>query len=97
MTLTVTDDDGATSSSSRTVGLISLTATGYKVKALQKVVLSWNGPGGSFDLYRNSAKIATVAGASYTDNLNHKGPGNYVYKVCAVATSICSNQATVTF
>jgi PKD repeat protein len=97
VTLTVTGDAGASSSTSKTVGLISLTTTGYKMKGLQKVDLSWSGPSGSYDVYRNSTMIASVSGVSYTDNLNQKGPGNYVYKVCAVATSVCSNEPTVTF
>lgn len=98
VTLTVTDDGDATSSNATTVSLISLTATGYKVTGRQKVDLAWTGssPAG-FDVYRNGARIATVQATAYMDNLNKKGAGRYVYKVCGVATSVCSGEATVTF
>jgi NADH:ubiquinone oxidoreductase subunit E len=49
----------------------------------------------NFDIYRNGAKIATVAVKYSTDTLQKKG--TYIYKVCATAVSICSNTAPVTF
>jgi len=78
---------------------ISLTASGYKVKGLQKVALTWSGATSTtVDVYRNSVKIATPANSgAYTDNIDKKGTGSYRYKVCAVGTSTCSNEATVTF
>ncbi len=98
VTLTVTDDDGAIDNVSETVGLIALTARSYKVKGLQKVDLAWTGSTtAGFDLYRSGTKIATVHATAYTDNIYQKGPGRYVYKVCAAQTSVCSNEATVTF
>jgi chitodextrinase len=97
--LTVTDDDGASGSASKVVAPISgLSARGYKVKGLQKVDLAWSGSSaGGFDVYRDGLPIATVAGTSYTDNLNGKGSGRYAYKVCQTTGAICSNQATVSF
>jgi vibriolysin len=98
VTLTVTDNGGATSTASQTLTLIALTARGYKLSGLERVDLSWNSvSGASFDVYRNGAKIATVQAGAYTDNINKRGAGRYVYKVCASAGSTCSNQATVTF
>jgi PKD repeat protein len=98
VTLTVTDNSGATSTASQTFTLIALTARGYKQNGLERVDLSWNSAGGaSFDVYRNGAKTATVQVGAYTDNINKRGAGKYVYKVCASAGSTCSNQATVTF
>ncbi|MEA2405413.1 MAG: hypothetical protein QOE08_2060 [Thermoleophilaceae bacterium] len=104
VTLTVTDDDTppGTASQSKTATpsnppAISLTARGYKVRGVQKVDLSWSGAGGSVNVFRNNAGIATVAGSSYTDSLG-KGSGTFNYTVCSTATpSNCSNTATVVF
>jgi PKD repeat protein len=93
VTLTVTDNSGATASITRPVTLIALTARGYKVKSAQTVDLSWSGSA-SVDVYRNGAKVTTVAG---TDTIGKTGPGGYTYQVCQTTTAICSNQATVTF
>jgi PKD repeat protein len=96
--LTVTDNAGATASNASAVTLIGLVARGSKVKGVQQVELAWTGSAAaSFDLFRNGAKMATVAGSGYTDKLGQTGPGRYTYQVCQVTTSICSNQATVNF
>jgi PKD repeat protein len=98
VTLTVTDDDGVFASDSKVVAVITLTATGYKVKGVQEVALAWAGSGAAgFVVYRNGVTIATVDATTYTDNLNTKGPGSYAYYVCATATAICSNATTVSF
>jgi PKD repeat protein len=98
VTLTVTDNAGATATDSKAINPMSLSARGYKLKGLQKVDLSWNGPSGtSFDLYRSGLKIATVQTTAYTDNLNTKGSGSYTYKVCELGSTTCSNDATVSF
>jgi len=78
---------------------IVLTATGYKVKGLQKADLVWSGAtGGSVDVYRNNALLVnTPNDGAYTDNINKKGSGTYTYKVCQAGTTTCSNQVTVTF
>jgi len=80
----------------------TLTASGYKIKGLQKANLKWSGLSStSVDVYRGSAKVATApaAGGVYTDNIDKKGTGSFSYKVCAVGTSavICTNSASVTF
>jgi PKD repeat protein len=97
--LTVTDDDGASDTASKTIAPITgLTAHGYKVKGLEKVDLSWSGSSaGGFDVYRDGQRIATTAGSSYTDHVDRKGSGSYTYKVCQAGGAICSNQATVAF
>jgi hypothetical protein len=98
VTLTVTDDAGATATDSESVVLVALTARGYKVKGLQTVELTWSGSSGaSFDVYRDGVSVATVGATAYTDSLNRKGPGIYIYKVCAPAKSTCSNEAKVSF
>jgi hypothetical protein len=98
VTLTVTDNAGATATNTRAVTLIGLVARGDKLKGVQQVELAWNGSAAaSFDIYRNGGRIATVAGSGYTDNLGQNGSGRYTYQVCQATTSICSNQATVNF
>jgi PKD repeat protein len=96
--LTVTDDDGASAASSKQIAPITLTARAYKVKGVQTVDLSWNAASGtSYEVYRDGARIATVAAGSYTDNLDRKGAGSYRYRVCETGAAICSNQATLSF
>ena len=105
MTLTVTDDQGASDSTIQSVTVndgsssnISLSASGYKVRGVHHADLTWSGSnGGSIDIYRNGALIATVADSgSYTDNTGNKGGGaSYTYQVCD--SSACSNNATVNF
>jgi hypothetical protein len=94
----VIDDAGATATATKTIGLIALTAHGYKLKGLQTVELAWNAPTESrYDVYRDGAKIATTAASSYTDNLNRKGSDSHGYKVCETAGASCSNTASVSF
>ena len=95
--LTVTDNTGATDSTSSVVSPITLSAHGYTTNGLEKAALSWNGPSGtSFDVYRDGTKLVTVSTTSYTDTIG-TSPGSYRYKVCAAASAICSNQVTVSF
>jgi PKD repeat protein len=94
VTLTITDNAGATDTTSKAFNPISVSARGYKQHGAQKVNLSWNGPSGtSFDVYRNGNRIASLQGFAYTDTI--AGNGNFTYKICAA--SICSNEATVSF
>jgi len=76
-----------------------LTATGRKVRGLQKANLAWSGlAGSSFDVYRNGTRVTTVSDKqSYTDPINLKGSGTYNYLVCEAGTQTCTNTATVTF
>jgi chitodextrinase len=96
--LTVTDDDGASATTSKAITPIRLTARGYKVNGRPRVDLAWTGSSANgFDLYRNGRRIADVSGHSYTDRLARRGPGTYSYAVCAFAGPLCSNPATVRF
>ncbi len=105
VTLTVTDDGGAKDSALQNVTVtapssgITLTATGYKVKGKQKADLTWSGATSTdVDVYRDGAVIATTANDGfYTDNIDNRGGGTYVYKVCEAGTSVCSSDATVSF
>jgi subtilisin family serine protease len=77
----------------------TLSASGYKVRGVQHASLSWTGTSASsIDVYRDGVKIVTTANdGSHDDNINRKGGGSYTYKVCEATTTICSNNATVTF
>ncbi len=105
VSLTVTDDNGATGISSQNVTVsdalpnITLVARGYKVKGAQRVDLTWSGaPGESVDVWRNGTRItATANDGFHTDNLNSRGSGTYKYKVCQAGTTTCSNEATIVF
>jgi serine protease len=106
VTLTVTDDDGATGTTSRSVtvsapatGGISLNVNAYKVQGLQKVDLTWSGATStSVDIYRGTTKLATVANSgAYTDHINQRGGGSYTYRVCNAGTETCSPGVTASF
>ena len=106
VSLTVTDSHGATNESWQDVtvtappeGGFTLSATGYKVKGVQKADLSWSGTGATnVDVFRDSTKIATTANdGAHTDNINNKGGGSYTYKICDQGTNTCSNEAVVAF
>jgi hypothetical protein len=78
---------------------ISLTATGYKVRGLQKADLSWSGAtSANVDVFRDNVRIATTLNDdAYTDNIDNRGGGSYTYKLCEAGTTTCSNEATVSF
>jgi aqualysin 1 len=105
VTLTVTDDDSATSSTSKNVtvsepstGGITLSATATKVKGVMRAELAWSGAAGDdVDVYRDDAYVITTANdGNYTDAIG-KGGGSYTYQVCEANSSTCSNAVTVTF
>ena len=100
----VDSSSGKSAASSATVTVsgataISLSASGYKVKGSQKADLTWSGASGtSVDVYRNNVKIITTDNdGAHTDNINNKGGGSYIYRVCNTGTATCSNSVTVTF
>jgi PKD repeat protein len=104
VTLTVTDDGDATDSVTKDVtvssgGGITLTATAYKYRGLQKADLEWSGATSTdVEVYRDSTLIATTGNDGfYTDNIDQRGGGSYTYQVCEAGTSTCSNEATVNF
>jgi subtilisin len=80
-------------------GDFTLSATGYKVKGVQKADLTWSGATGTnVDVFRNGSKIVTTANdGAHTDDINSKGGGSYTYKVCEAGTSTCSNEVLVAF
>jgi PKD repeat protein len=97
VSLTVTDSGGASAGVSKVVAPITLSARFSKIKSFATVDLAWTGASATnFDVYRNGARLATVQAIAYVDSINKSGAGRYVYQVCAAATNVCSNQATVT-
>ncbi len=105
VTLTVTDDDGATDNTSQDVtvssssGDFTLTATGYKIRGRKHADLEWSGATGTdVEIYRDGALIATTANDGfYTDATNQVGGGSFTYQVCEIGGSPCSNEATVNY
>jgi PKD repeat protein len=104
VSLTVTDNDGATDQTSQAVTVtttadsdISLTANGYKVRGRHHIDLTWTGAT-TVDIYRDGSIIESgYSGTSYTDSTGNVGGGSYTYKVCEAGTATCSNEVTVTF
>ncbi len=102
VTLTVTDNGGATGSQSQSVtttapgSSISLSVTMTKAQGSNTANLSWSGTSGSTDVFRNGAKIATVSGTTFQNNLG-RGSGTQTYQVCNAGTTTCSNQVTVSY
>ena len=107
VTLSVTDDDGATMEATQSFTVtsapppvITLSALAYKVKGVKRADLTWIGANSTnVDIYRNEGTIiTTVNDGLYTDNLNSKGGGSASYKVCeSGGTTACSNEVTVTW
>jgi subtilisin len=106
VSLTVTDDDGATNSAGTSltvsksgVGDIELSAYLYpKNRTKYSVDLTWSGAtSASVDVLRGDTLIATTANeGAYTD-----GPiamnTSVTYMVCEAGTSICSDEVTVNY
>lgn len=109
VTLTVTDGDGAMDDVSQTVTVddgsdppadgISLTASGYKVRGVHHVDLSWSGATSTdVEIFRNSNSLITTANTgSYTDSTENRGGATYTYAVCETESTTCSNDVTVIF
>jgi len=103
VTLTVTDDGGATGSESQLVSVsdaaIELSATGFKVRGLHKADLTWSGAASTnVDVIRDGVIVATTANdGAFTDNIDQRGGATYVFQVCEAGTDTCSNESIVTF
>ena len=104
ITASVTDSGGLPGNDGITVtvnsvGGITLSASGYKVKGVHHADLSWSGATSlDVDVLRNGAVVdTTLNDGFYTDNTGQKGPGSYTYQVCEAGTSECSNEPTVNF
>lgn len=103
VSLTVTDDAGATASKVLSVTAappaeISLSVSVRKVKSVRYADLTWNGATSTnVDVYRSGALVITTPNdGAYTDR-PPKTVSSVTYKVCEAGTSTCSNEVTVTW
>jgi hypothetical protein len=78
---------------------ISLTVSGRTDATKKYMTLDWAGASGTtVDLYRDGRFIRnTENDGRYINSLNLPGVPAYTYRVCQTGSSICSNDATVTF
>ena len=109
VTLTVTDDAGATNSAPASVSVSSATAfsplelsvIGSKAKGDKLADLSWTDasstPPASVNIVRDGAVIATVANDGEHTDSPGKGGGSHLYQVCHAGTSTCSNEVRVDY
>lgn len=90
---------GVTVQNGTSGGDFNLAASGFKVKGIQNVDLTWSGAtSAQVAVFRDGALIATVSNnGSWTENLRTKGGATYTYQVCEAGTSTCSNTAVVLF
>lgn len=107
--LTVTDNDGATNASSRSItvsdggtgGNVTLSSvSAYKVKGKKRWDYSWSGASTTnVDIYLDgSVATTTTNDGAYTLVTNQKGGGSHTHKVCeAGSTSACSSTVSSTF
>jgi len=76
-----------------------LSVTGRVDATKQYMALKWSGAqGSSVDVYRDGAFLKIEANdGGYTNSRSLPGAKQYVYKVCQVGTTVCSNNVTVVF
>src|SRR4029077_8493302 len=96
-TATPTATATATATPTPTPGVITLTATGFKIKGTAVVNLFWAGAtSNNIDIYRDGVLIRTVPNVgTYTDNTGIKSRVTFTYTVCAAGTLNCSNVVIV--
>jgi len=104
VTLTVTDDGGATQQRSGSVTVpasssIVLNVSGRVDATRQYMALTWTGASGTtVNVFRNGPLLTnTENDGKYTNSRAFTGSATYTYKICQVGSSVCSNEATVTF
>ena len=104
--LTVTDDDGASSTFDDTVtvasgGTVSITLTvdAYKIRGRQYADLEWSGGSSApMEIWRDGRLIATHPNdGAFTDAIGATGTASYRYVVCDSETGACSNEAVASY
>ena len=105
VSLTVTDDDGATGTTSQDVtvtaastGEITLFVTTRAAGPNKFADLTWSGAtGANVDVWRDTTKIVTANDGSYSDKVS-KSTTSATYMVCETgSTTACSDQVHVTW
>ena len=107
ITASVTDAGGLTDTETRTITItaapaptITLTTSGFKVKGVRNVNLTWTPTGGgTMDVYLGSSIVVDVTpnDGAHTYVIGGKGAGSFTFKVCQTGTTVCSNTSTVNF
>jgi subtilisin family serine protease len=107
VSLTVTDNGGATNSTSKSVTVSSAPTSGftlsvfaYKAQGRKHADLSWTGTTASnVDIFRDNERIAAAVlnSGTFTHVTNERGGGSHTYQVCEAGTNTCSNSVTVTY
>lgn len=103
VSLQVTDDDGATNTRTQAIAVtaaIKLTISGRVDATKQYVTVQWSGARGTtVDLYRFGTLLKQEPNDGlYTESRARPGLSKYTFYVCELgSTTLCSNQATVTF
>jgi PKD repeat protein len=105
--LMVTDNEGATSTTSQSVtviaplpsGGITLAVTAYKVTGRKHADLTWDPTTSvNMDVFRDNVRVATVANTgTWTHSTTERGGGSHTYQVCEAGTATCSNVVTVSY
>jgi subtilisin family serine protease len=105
--LTVTDDGGATGTTSQPVtvtalppdGGFPLTVYAYKVQGHKRADLTWSGAASTdVDVYRDGTWLAIVANSgAWTHSTTERGGGSHTYQVCEAGTQTCSNTVVVSY
>lgn len=102
VSLTVTDDKGATGLTSKTVtvsapssGGITLSVSTRKVTGINFADLTWTGGTAPYTIFFNGTQVASnVQSSPYTHQIG-RGGGSATYRVCSGST--CSANVTVTY
>lgn len=103
VTLTVTDNEAATNSTTKTVTVseevtsdIVLTATGSKVKGIRFVELNWTGATGNDVIIKVNGSVYGTTPNDGTETLDYgRTSGTFTFEICESDGTTCSNPVTV--